>query len=99
MPIVIFFLIVMAIMVDQWANISLAEDEKKLIRTARAKRRIYGLVSFGLTLLLVWGGSLQNNTAKARPRVAKKLTRNWSYIETKGSLISQSVWLKMDMVW
>ncbi|NMC51553.1 hypothetical protein GYA54_02380 [Candidatus Kuenenbacteria bacterium] len=91
MPIVIFFLIVMAIMVDQWANISLAEDEKKLIRTARAKRRIYGLVSFGLTLLLVWGGFsiAMNNTAKALSQSGKETDQEiGQYIETKGSLIS-----------
>ena len=53
-PIALFLTTLMAIMANQWADIDLEADNKKLIRTAKGKRKLYQLVSFGLTIWLVW---------------------------------------------
>ena len=99
MPIVIFFLTVMSIMVGQWASIDLATDDKKLIRTARAKRRIYRLVALGLTLLLVWGGFsvAMHSTATALSEASSKTDNEaCHYIKQKGSLFGLAKGLVAD---
>jgi len=80
-PIVLFILISQSIMTDQWADIDLEADDKKLIRTARTKRRVFNLISFGLTLLVFWTAY----TVTFQPSAKKTVKDTKTYVN-KGSI-------------
>ncbi len=99
-PVTLFIIIIGSIMVMQWADIDWEADSKKLISTAKAKRRIYKLVMLGLTLWLIWtafsvtadhtAAALKDGTVQADTVAAK-------YINSKGSIFGLATGIPMDI--
>jgi len=90
-PIMLFILISQAIMADQWGDIDLEADDKKLINTARTKRRVFRLISFGLTILMFWTAYSVTFQSSAK-KTEKDITK---YVD-KASLLELPVNLVKD---